>query len=49
MNSGLIEVVHCPTDLQTIDVLTKTIKVDRFELLRKELSVLECLNLGGML
>ena len=44
VNSGLIKVVHCPTNLQIVDVLTKTIKVDRFELLRKELGVIEGLN-----
>jgi len=41
--SGLIEVVHCLTNLQIGDVLTKAMKFDIFELLRKELGVVECL------
>lgn len=44
VNKGMIEVVYCPDEFQTADVLTKALKVDRFVQLRKELGMLEYLN-----
>lgn len=40
VNKGIIEIVYCPTKLQTNDVLTKAMKAKRSKKLRKELGVL---------
>lgn len=35
VNKGKIELVYCKTKEQVVDLLTKPLKIDRFELLRK--------------
>ena len=37
LNDGFIELVYCPTDQMTADILTKPLSRDRFEILRLEM------------
>ena len=39
MNKGVIKIVYCLTESQVAYVMSKTIKIERFEKLRKALSV----------
>ena len=39
VNKSVIKVVYCPTESRVIDVMTKAAKIERFEKLRKALSV----------
>lgn len=39
MNKEKLELVYCPTEMQTADILTKALRVDRFEKLRKDIRI----------
>ena len=39
VTNEMIELHYCPTELQLADSFTKAVKLDRFEFLRKNLSV----------
>jgi len=41
VNNGMIELHYCTTELQLADGVTKAVKLDRFEFLRKELGVFD--------
>ena len=44
VSKDLIEVVHYPTEVQVVDVLTKSVRVERFVHLRMDLGVVELLD-----
>ncbi|BAT79610.1 hypothetical protein VIGAN_02252300 [Vigna angularis var. angularis] len=39
VNQGKIELVHCSTEAQTVDIFTKALRQTRFEKLREMLNV----------
>ena len=39
LNDGIIELVYCPTDQMTADILTKPLSRDQFEILRLEMGL----------
>lgn len=45
VNKGKLELVFCPSELQLVDILTKGLRVDRFEELRKQMDVVSFKNL----
>lgn len=40
VNKGKLELVYCCTDLQIADVLTKSLKIDRFRKVREMLGLM---------
>jgi len=40
VNNGKLKLIHCPTQLQIVDILTKPLKKERFKMLREQIGVI---------
>ena len=47
VNNGKLKLIHCPTQLQIADILTKPLKKERFKMLREQIGVYSVGIKGG--